>query len=97
MAYHRQLFIKMPINPTELQNFNAKYYLRYCLLDDEGFLGGSVVKNLPANARDAGLITELGGSPGERNDNPLQYSFLGNPTDKEPGGLWSIGSQQSWT
>ena len=40
-----------------------------------------VVKNLPSNAgdiRDAGSIPEAGRSPGERNDNPLQYSCLGN-------------------
>ena len=40
--------------------------------------GGSVVKNLPANAGDVGLIPGLGRSPGERNGNPLQYSCLGN-------------------
>ena len=32
-----------------------------------GFPGGSVVKNLPANAGDIGLIPGLGGSPGEGN------------------------------
>ena len=42
-----------------------------------GFPGGSVVKNLPVNAGDAGLIPGLGRSPGERNGNPLQYSCLG--------------------
>ena len=30
-----------------------------------GFLGGSVVKNLSANAGDSGLIPRLGRSPGE--------------------------------
>ena len=39
-----------------------------------GFPGGSVVKNLPANAGDAGLIPGLGRVPGEGNGNPLQYS-----------------------
>ena len=51
-----------------------------------GFPGGSVVKNLPANAgdaADAGLIPVLGRSPGGGNDNPLQYSCLGNPRDRE--------------
>ena len=43
------------------------------------FLGGSVVKNLPAHAGDLGLIPGLGRSPGEGNGNPLQYSCLGNP------------------
>ena len=35
-----------------------------------GFLGGSVVRNLPANARDAGLIPGSGRSPGEENGTP---------------------------
>ena len=43
-----------------------------------GFPSGAVVKNLPANARDTGLIPGLGRSPGEGNGNPLQYSCLGN-------------------
>ena len=36
-----------------------------------GFLGGSVVENLPASAGDAGLIPGLGRSLGGGNDNPL--------------------------
>ena len=46
---------------------------------------GLVVKNPPENARDAGLIPGSGRSPGGGNDNPLQYSCLGNPMD---GGTW---------
>ena len=38
----------------------------------KSFLGGSVVKNLPANAGDAGLILESGRSTGEGNGNSLQ-------------------------
>ena len=49
---------------------------------NEGFPGGSVVKNLLANAGDAGLIPGLGRSPGEGNGNPLQYSCLENPMDR---------------
>ena len=37
-----------------------------------GFRGGSVVKNLPANAGDAGSIPGSGRFPGEGNGNPLQ-------------------------
>ena len=44
-----------------------------------------VVKNLPANAGDLGLIPGLGGSPGEENGNPLQFSCLENPMDR---GAW---------
>ena len=50
-----------------------------------GFPGGSVVKNLPAKAGDAGdlgSIPGLGRSPGEGNGNPLQYFLLGNPIDR---------------
>ena len=47
------------------------------------FLGGFVVKKPPANTRDVGLIPGLGRSLGEGNDNPLQYSCLGNPMDRE--------------
>ena len=45
--------------------------------------GCSVVKNLPANVGDVGLISRSGKSPGEGNGNPRQYSFLGNPMDRE--------------
>ena len=48
-----------------------------------GFPGGSVVKNLPANAEDLGLISRLGRSPGDGNGNLLQYSCLENSRDRE--------------
>ena len=44
-----------------------------------------MVKNLPANAGDAGdagSIPGMGRSPGGRNGNPLQYSCLANPKDR---------------
>ena len=50
-----------------------------------GFPGGSVIKNLPANARDTGSISGSGRSLGEGNGNPLLYPCLGNPMDK---GAW---------
>jgi len=56
----------------------------------EGFPGGTVVKNLPANAgdsRDWGLIPGSGRSPGRGNVNPLQYSCLGNPMNR--GAWWA--------
>ena len=59
------------------------------------FPGGSVVKNLPASAEDSGSIPGLERSPGKGNDNSLQYSCLGNPMDKEPGGLQFMGSRKS--
>ena len=53
-----------------------------------GFLGGSVVKNLPAGTRDAedtGSVAGLERCPGEGNGYPLQYSGLENPMDR---GAW---------
>ena len=54
-----------------------------------GFLGGTiVVKNLNANAGDAGdkgLIPRSGKSPGGGHGSPLQYSCLENPIDR---GTW---------
>ena len=44
-------------------------------------------KNPPPNAGNVGLIPELGSYPGEGNDNPLQYSCLGNPMDR--GAWWA--------
>ena len=46
-----------------------------------------MVKNLPANAGDLGLIPGLGRSAGEGNGNPLQYSCLVNPMDR--GASWA--------
>ena len=44
-----------------------------------------VVKNLLANAGDAGLIPGLGRSPGGGQGNPFEYSCLENRRDK---GAW---------
>ena len=60
------------------------------MLQKRGFLGGSVVKNLPANTgniKDTGSILGSGRSPGERNHYPVQYSFLENSTDR--GAWWT--------
>ena len=46
-----------------------------------------MVKNLPANAGDVGVIPGLGRSPGGGTGNPLQYSRLENPMDR---GAWCI-------
>ena len=56
-----------------------------------GFTVGSVVKNLPANAEEVGLIPGTGRSPREENGNPLQYSCWEVPWTEEPGGLQSMG------
>ena len=76
-------------NCCSLDSFKNEYspnsfYLQHIL----GFPGGSIVKNLPANAGDTDLMPGLGTTLGEGNDNPLQYSCLGNPMDREA--WWAI-------
>ena len=57
------------------------------------FPGGSLVKNLPANAGDTVLIHGSGNFPGEGNGNLLQYSCLKKiPWMEEPGRLQSMWS-----
>ena len=57
----------------------------------------SVVKNLPANVKDMGLIPEPGRSPEGGNGNPLQYSCLDNPTDRGILQATVHGVTKSWT
>ena len=49
------------------------------------FPGGSDGKASAYNVGDPGSIPVWGRSPREGNDNPLQYSYLENPTDR---GAW---------
>ena len=52
-----------------------------------GFHGGSKDKESACSAGDLGSIPGSGRSPGEGNGNPLQYSYLENPTDR--GDWWT--------
>ena len=54
----------------------VQFLLRFNLHLLLGFPGGSVVKNLPANAEDADSIPGSGRSPGEKNGYPRQPVFL---------------------
>ena len=62
------------------------------------FPDGAVVKNLPANAGDTGLISGSGRSPGGGNGNSLQYSWLEYSMDR---GAWratvhGVAKSQRW-
>ena len=64
----------------------------------QGFPGGAVVKNPPANAGDVGSIPGWGRSPGEGNGNPIQYSCLENPHgQKSLAGYSTWGRKESDT
>ncbi|XP_055446297.1 uncharacterized protein LOC129659174 isoform X3 [Bubalus kerabau] len=92
--------IPVYIPNTSAQGEGNGYSLQYsCLITswiEEP--GGSVEKNLPDNVQDtgdAGSVPGLRRSPGGRNNNPIQYSYLGNPMDWS---LWAKvhGVSQSW-
>ena len=73
------LILKKNLKGSEgLKIINFEY------INPQGFPGGTVVKNPPANAgdvRDGGSILGWGRSPGGRNGNPLQCSCLENFMD----------------
>ena len=59
--------------------------------------GGTVVKNLRADVGDLGLIPGSGRSPEVGNENPFQYSCLGNPLDTGANYyLWECYSINLW-
>ena len=76
---------RFQILTSTFYKFVTKVICIYCE-SDYGFPGGSVVKNLLANAGDTGSIPgSPGRSPGGGNGSPLQYPCLGNPMDR---GAW---------
>ena len=64
---------------------DQRYYIK-------GFPCGSAGEQSTCNARDLGLIPELGRSPGERKSHPLQYLGLENSMDCIVHGI-----AKSWT
>ena len=62
-----------------------------------GFPGGSVGKESACIAGDFGSIPGSGRSLGEGNGNPLQYSCLENPMDREAWWATVHGVAKSWT
>ena len=56
-----------------------------------------MVRTRPGNAGDEGSIPGPGRSPGGGHDKPLQYSYLGNPMDREAWRATVHGVAKSWT
>ena len=76
--------------------YNCPTYNRIYSISYWGFPGNSVSKESACRAGDLGSIPGSGRSPGEGNGNPLQYSCLENPVDREAWWvLQSTGSQES--
>ena len=76
---------RLSLSGEFLSNFKAikEHILIGQVLQQVDFPGGSDGKASAYNAGDPGSIPGLGRSPGEGNDNPLQYFSLENPMDGE--------------
>ena len=62
-----------------------------------GFPHGSMAKNLPANAGDAGSVSALGRSLEKEVATRSRILAWEIPWTEKPGGLQSMGSQKSQT
>ena len=72
------LLLPLPLSHIQIRK-NSRVFL--------AFLGGSVVKNLPANAGELSSIPGLRRFPGEGNGNSLQHLACEIPWTEEPGEL----------
>ena len=83
-------------------HLESRVYIRaqsWCSIEGDfwGFPSGPDSKHSDCNAGDPGSIPASGRSPGDGNDNPLQYSCLENPMNR--GAWWATvhGVTKSWT
>ena len=69
--------------PVQSSRSLSVIYVLYSSMYMWGFPGGLVEENPLANAGDSGSILGWRRSPGKENSDPLRYSCLGNPMDRE--------------
>ena len=83
-------FMITTLNKYGYRGYNMCGYIYLCIYiyvpqHNKDFSCGGGSKESTYNVGNQGSIPGLGGSPGEGNGNPLQYSCLGNPMG---GGAW---------
>ena len=80
-------FCVVPTHPSHHQppETTGLFSVQFCLFHkgQRGFPNGSDGKASACNAGDPGSIPGSGRYPGEGNGNPLQYSCLENPMNRE--------------
>ena len=90
-AIHLKILAKERSDPEQIEGDahtceqRCEVWLQELPFHIMGFLSGSVIKNLPANAGDAGSISGSGRCPGGGNGNPFQYFCLENSMGN---GVW---------
>ena len=85
MSYHKLLYVAI-IKAMAMITKNCFIATRKHYKLNSGRLSGKVAKNLPDNAGDTGETGSIPisrRSPGEGYGNPLQYSGLENPMDRQ--------------
>ena len=92
---NKKMYRKLLINDSPWNVTLPDYILKSSLPIT---LVAQMIKNLPINAGDLGLIPGWGRSPGEGNGYPLQYSCLENFMDR--GAWWAtvrgVTKSQTW-
>ena len=87
-AFDPDLSLRQQIAEPTQKRFSDPGSSIFYYWDKEVFPGGSVVKNPPANAGDAGTILGLGRPSGGGNGNPLHILAWKIPWTEEPRGLY---------
>jgi len=82
MVHHRILNIQFPVLYSRTFLFIHPVIIVCICYPQTGFPGGSMTKNPPAVQEMGVRSLGSGRSPGGGICNPLQYSYLGNPTDR---------------
>ena len=86
LIFKSKIMISLYLTRYVLYNCRAHIYdILFVSVWTIVFPGGSDGKESAFNVGDPGLIPGSGRSSGERNGNPLQYSYLENPMDR---GVW---------
>ena len=79
-----------------LNLYSVKMHIYFLsILTLHHFPGGTVVKNLPANAGNTSSIPRSGRCPEGKNGNPLEYSYLENSMDRGARKAIILGVTQS--
>ena len=82
------------ISNVSMQYMKAEIFFYPPITVNMGFPGCLVIKNLPANAGDAGLIPGLGRSPGRGHATHSSVLAWRIPWTEEPGGLQPMELQR---
>ena len=101
ILHSHQKWMRVPITPHALQHLVLPVFLNFSYSNRCVLYLTVLICHFPGfSACNAGYIRDTGSIPGSWKSlggwhgNPLQYSCLENPPEREAGGLQSMGSQR---